>query len=1204
MLKTAYCRWSPHERNRHFTKTLLVMRLTILFTVAACLSASAEGLSQSVTFSGKNVSLETALTAVERQTGYVFLYTDNTLSVARPVTIQAKDKPLLQFLEELFARQPFRYSIESKTINISTVVAPSLPARRSAISDPQPLVPPPIVGRVTDSLGNPIAGVTISVVAPGRGTYAATTTDTKGRFEILAAKGEKLIFSYVGYDPVTITVGDKTEIELVLKVKASELDEFVVKQVYTGYQRIRPEQSTGAVAQISTKEYESRVSTNFLEGLVNRLPGLMINNDVNFVSTSGTRSLFNIRGISTMSANQSPLIVVDGYPTELTLDLIDPNEIKSVTILKDAAAATVYGVRASNGVIVIERKQATQGKPRFAFRATTGITPEENYSRYRWADNASAIVSGYHKAINANSINQGTWAQLATASAGTVSRNKVYYILAQEAAKMITPGQAAQALAELENYDNVEDYNRLFLRSSLTQTYNLNVSGGSGNALYYITANHTRNRLTQIQNDNNRTLLSGRSTIKFSRRLSLELTTDYQERTDNASPVPGIATIAPYENFQDVNGNPSFIFGAGISPYYNNVMMSQGLYNMLYYPLIDVNEIKEKEHTVNNRITANFNYIIGGGFDLSFGGIYETSRIDTRYFATEVSSVARRYVNSYVTVNTDGTFKYNIPKGGYLRQETDNISSYTARAQLNYNKKIAGAHTFNAILGAEARNLISKGSRASYFGYNDETLLQQPVDYAAIHTSAIRGSFGLTQPFANQFTNLFNQGYVEDRFLSGYANIVYSYKNTYSLTGSMRIDQSNLFGTNPKYKYKPLWSLGAAWNIHREDFMQNIAWIKMLKLRAAYGFNGNVAKMSLPQVIAQSAMNTYTAPASPSLTLLSYANSSLRWEQTKNFNVGLDYHIFKNITGTLDYYHKRSTDLLGNALIDPTIGVSPSLVNKATINNQGVEIGLHADWISTPKVNWNTGLVLARNTSKVLEVYRKGDFNPQTLNEIGYVKDYPVGAMFAFNYAGLDSTGNPLVYNSRGQVYHTDKTGSSTPSAIAMKSDTSGLTRYMGSSIPTINAGLSNRVDIGNFYLFCMINYYGGFKVRVPRPNPAAARPLEGAGNYWKAKGDEATTDVMALAGYNNYNAVNPYNFADKYVVDGDYITLADVTLSYSLDNTPIIKKAGFTHFEVKCQASNLLTVGLNKYNYSMATGNYQKSYITPTYTIGIFTNF
>lgn len=1210
MLKTAYCRWSAHGGRCRITKTLLVMRLTISFFLAASLSVSAKGVSQNVTFSGKNVSLERVLWAVERQTGYVFLYPENALTVARPVTIEAKDKPLLQFLEALFERQPLRYSIESKTINITTVITPALPTPKAFIPEFQlPTIPPPISGRVTDSLGKPIAGVTISVVSKGRGTYAATTTDNKGNFEILAEKGDKLAFSIVGYETVTITVSNQTNLNIVLQVRASELDEFVVKPINTGYQRIRPEQSTGAVAQISTKEYESRVSTNFLDGLVNRLPGLMINNDVRFSSTlpggsTSSNPLFNIRGISTMSANQQPLIVVDGYPTELTLDMLDPNEIKSVTILKDAAAATVYGVRASNGVIVIERKQAAAGKPRFSFRVTNDITPKENYSRYRWADNASGIVADYQKSLSANSVNSGTWEQLNDRSEGPTRRDRVIYIIAQEAAKIITPEQASESLAQLRNYDNLDDYSRLFLRSEMTQTYNFNVSGGSGNALYYITANHTRNRASQLKNDDNRTLLSARSTLRFSRKLSLELTTDYQEFTTNAAPVPSVSSYAPYERYQDMNGNPDYIVGASLSPFYNSVLISNGLYDMLYYPLVELNEVNTKSRRANNKVIANFSYLIGGGFDLTFGGIYESSRMERRNLASENSYAARNLVNSYISRNGDGTFKYNVPKGGYMRQDNEQVSSYTARAQLNYNKILGGLHSINGILGGELRNLINRSSRATFFGYNDGTLLQQPVDWSSINTSAVTGAFGLSRPLANQYENWYYQGYTEDRFLSGYANIVYSFKNTYSLTGSARIDQSNLFGTNPKYKYKPLWSVGVAWNIDKEAFMQEVDWVKMLKLRMTYGFNGNVAKMSLPQVIAESGINVYTAPSSASLGLLSYANSSLRWEQTRSLNVGVDYNIFRNITGSVDVYQKRSTDLLGSAQIDPTIGVSPSLINQATINNNGIEFKLNADWIATRKLNWNTGLVIARNTSKVLQVYRNSDYNPQTLNVLGFVKGYPVGAMFAFNYLGLDSTGHPLVGNSRGDLYHTDNSSSSSPTAIAMKSDTTGLTHYVGSSIPTINAGLFNRVDVGSFYFSCMINYYGGFKVRLPRPNPNSNRPLEGSGDYWKEKGDELHTDVMALAGYNNYNAINTYNFADRYVVNGDYITLADVTVSYSFDKFPLIKKAGFSHFEVKGQASNLLTLGLNEYNFSMATGSYQKSYLTPTYTIAIFTNF
>ena len=1177
------------------------MKLTILLLTVAFLNVSADGFSQSVTLSVKNASLEKVLGAIKKQTGYVFLYAEQTLAGAKPVTLSADKMPLTQFLDKLLDDQPLIYTIESRTINIARkpfVPAPAGPAGSGPEPPHQP--PPPVLikGTVTDSAGRPLANVSISLVRKGAfKTY--TLTDGKGEFTIDGQKGDHLSFSYVGFQDREMILDEGTTVSIVLKHRNSEMQSAVIS-VNTGYQRIRPEQSTGAVSQISTREYESQISTDFLSGLANRLPGLVINNDVKFTSTVNgvktTNSLFNIRGISTMTGNQNPLIVVDGYPTELSLNMINPNEIKSVTILKDAAAATVYGVRASNGVIVIERKQADQGKPQFAFRATTGITPSENYSRYRWAPDGSAIGVNFGRDLFKTSVNAGTWNALFTRNSSPAFP-PIFCLMASQAGNVITPYQAEKSFAALSSYNNAKDYGRLLLRTASTQTYNLNISGGNSNALYYITANYTHNRLEQLNNNNNRILLSGRSTLNLSRRLSLELTTDYQEEHANAAPVPDINSLYPYEHLQDADGNPMAVnSGSGINPYYNSVIMGKGLKDNLYYPLVDVYEITDKTHIVNNRITANFNYKIGYGFDLTFGGIYETSHTDQRHFASEKSSETRQYINTYATQAADGSIIFNIPKGGFLQQQAASTSSYTVRAQLNYNKHIGRDHSLNGILGAEMRDVTDQGSSVAYFGYDDQTLLQQPVNFYGIANHTIpAGTFAGTRPI--NYAGLFNQQYMDNRYLSGFSHIVYAFRNTYSLSGSMRIDQSNLFGTNPKYKYKPLWSVGAAWNVHKENFMKGADWIKQLKLRTAYGFNGNVAKMSLPQVIAQSYLNSYTYPASTALQLYSYANRSLRWEQTNSFNAAIDYSIFRGITGSIDYYTKRSTDLLASAYIDPTIGVSPSFINTASINNQGLEISLHADWISRGRFNWNTGLVLSRNTSKVLKVYQNLTFWPSALNGAGYLQGYPVGALFAYRWAGLDTSGSPQVTNQKGSTYSINANSN-------IMGDSLGIIRYMGPSTPTINAGLSNRIDIGDFYFYCMINYYGGFKVQVPRPDPSVKRALAGAGNYWKQRGDEKNTDVMsvaaALQGYPSY----VYSYADRYIVNGDYITLGDITASYSFNNSKFFKRAGLTHFEIKLQASNVYTVGLNKYNFSQATGSYAKSYLTPTYTIGLFTNF
>lgn len=1187
---------------RYIYKFLLIMRLTTVFLIAMIMQVSAGTFGQSITLHTKNTTLSTIIRDIRTQSGYDFFYNKELLKNTRPVTINVKNASIEEVLNQCLSGTALTFKIDNKAVVIKEKQVTVLDKVKDFFT-----LPVDVRGRVVDlATGNPLTGATVIV----KGRAQGTRTGADGSFYLQNVDEDAvLVIAFIGYRTKEIKVAKDLGM-IKMDVAVGDLQEVGVT-VNTGYQRIKPEQSTGATSTITTREYESRISSSFLDGLVNRLPGLLINSDVSFTSTTPgansttTRSLFSIRGISTMSANQSPLIVIDGFPTELTLDMIDPNEIKSVTILKDAAAATVYGVRASNGVIVIERKQAKIGKPVIAFRATTGITPKENYSKYRTADDASSIVADYEKALYSKSVNASTWDLLSTpVSLSRGSFSRVYYLLAESAAKVITPGQASASYAALHSYDNSNEYTKLFLRNAVTQTYNLNASGGNENALYYITGNYTSNSLEQIKNNNNKILLSARTTLKLSKRLSMELTTDYLEQRFTSAPVPDYMSLSPYEHLKDVNGNAlSVTSGSDINPFLNNYLMSKGLENSLYYPLVDVNEISNTSHTVNNRITANFDYVIGSGFDLAFGGIYEISRSDYKHYATEASSEAKNYINSYVIQNTEGTLNFNLPKGGYLNQEADNTSSYTARAQLNYNKKLGSDHSINGIIGTEVRDVINKSNIASYFGYNDQTLLQQPVDYNSIVNGVIRSSFGFDSPFQQQYTDLFSQQYQEDRYLSGYANMVYSYKERYSLTGSVRIDQSNLFGTNPKYKYKPLWSVGAGWNIDKEDFMLQVNWVNQLKLRGAYGFNGNVAKLSLPEVIASSVLNTYTSPGSPALTKLSYANSSLRWEQTRSENLGLDYRIFKNVTGTVDYYKKKSTDLLGSSLIDPTIGVSPTIINKATIENHGIEVSIHADWISKPNFNWNTGLVLAHNGSKVLDVYQMADFSPQTLNAIGYVKGYPVGALFAYRDAGLNSAGFPQIKNAKGNIYQTDNNALGSPQKAIMASDTSGVSHYMGSSLPTVNAGLSNRVDFGSFYIFAMVNYYGGFKVRVPRATPSSYRPLKGAGNYWKNPGDENTTDIMSLAAFSGANSLNAYNYSDKYVVNGDYITLGDLTLSYSLDHTKFIRKSGFSHFEIKAQGSNLWSHGFNRYNYSASMGSFQKSYVTPTYTLGIFTN-
>lgn len=923
------------------------------------------------------------------------------------------------------------------------------------------------------------------------------------------------------------------------------------------------------------------------------MPGVLINGDLKFEGNS----LFQIRGISTISATKQPLVVVDGYPTELSLDQINPNEIESVTILKDAAAAAIYGVRASNGVIIVERKKAVKGDTQFEFRSTLSLTPKEDYTTYRYAPTSAKMrysidsydfYGGQNRQFYTNSTQRypaGTEA-LIDLKSGTITRE-----------------EAERRMAELYAYDNTSDYSKYFEQNKVTQQYDLNLSGGTDKALYYVSSNFTRNQYAKVKSNDQRFLLSGRGSYKFNDKLSFILTTDFSQKNANSTPVFDLQSFYSFERFKDENGNPMATFaGSPTNPMYNPGIIALGYYDNLSYPLRDLNEVNNEEKTTSNKIVADFVYKMIPGLSLKLGGVYEHSNTNIKHYATENSSEVKQLVNLYSEVGTNGVITYNLPKGGFNKSKVGSTTGYTLRAQLNYDKALNENHSINFIAGAEIRKITNELNGYANFGYSDQTLLQQPVDYNKIFTASWFNPLFPGGGIASiGYADLFQKSYSDDRFVSGYFNGVYSFKSKYILSGSIRIDQSNLFGTDPKYRYKPLWSFGAAWNVQKESFMENVLWVNSLKLRLSQGFNGNVSKSSLPQILAKYANNLRTSPVSTGLTITSLENSALRWEETSNFNAGLDFKIFNRITGSLDYYNKKSNDLLGETAIDPTKGASFSVLNSARINNKGFEISLNSDWIQRKGFNWNTGIAFSYNTSKVLDVYQNSlKYNYQYLDGSAannYIVGYPVGSMFSFRYAGLNQRGQPTVYDTKGNAKELNYTNND-----------EGFKDldYSGNGIPPYTFGISNRFDIGQFYLYAMVDLYTGFKTRIPRPSLNENRPIIGAENYFKKPGDEAITDVMGFYDYTNMDntrAFIVYNNSDRYVVNGSYLLLRDVTLSYRFKNQ-VFKQLGFKNFEVKAQGSNLFTKGFNKDNYSLATGSYIRRNLVPTFTLGLFTNF
>ncbi|PZP50643.1 MAG: hypothetical protein DI598_05095 [Pseudopedobacter saltans] len=1158
-------------------RTSIYEKIFSLFVVTLLMSFCVV-LGQRVSIHAKDEKLTTILKQIEKQSNHYFIYINEWMQQAKPVNVNFDNLSLKSALEVCFENQPFTYEIQQSTI----------PLKLKKNDKEQSSGTDILSGVVSDSIGTPIDGV---VVTYSNGKYA-TITNSKGVFTLKNIDLSKALLKFhsIGYSDASVSVDGRNNISVVLNQQTKDLDSLGVV-INTGYQRINRERMTGAVSTLSAKDFNSRVNTdNILDGMQGRLAGVLINNDIQFQGGN----LFQVRGLATMSGNSSPLIVVDGYPTTLSINQINPNEIETITVLKDAAAASIYGTRASNGVIVITRIKGAKGNVSTQFTSTLSIKPPTNYSKYKFAPSNTYLNYNYERAMRGQLVvNPNSQNIFLSGLQPIVEYNR----------GNIDSMELVRQIDEIGSYDNAKEYANLFLRPSTNQQYYLNISGSSDNVNYFISGSFSKRALEAKKNGINSSSISSRLSIRFNKKLSLDINEDLNYNVTKTAPIPDYMLLAPYERLADDQGNGLPVLSLSTTnPYYNATQITNGYIDNMVNPYEDFKLVKQNTNFLSNRISARINYTIRTNLRATVFSIFEFQRQQLESYYPEKSSQARTLINFGTEPDGYGGLNHNIPKGGgYNAIINTNLGSFTTRAQVNYDPKIGNDHYFNLIVGAEVTKAVSKSSSTYLFGYDDNTLRQLPIDFSYLANYGGGGAYSrFYQSFS--FSNALAKTYSDNRTISGYSNLMYTFKSKYTLSASARVDQSNLFGTNKKYKYKPLWSVGANWQIDKENFLKDNKVITALRLRASSGFNGNVSKNSIPDVIGMYSTNGFTLDYLSSINITNLANTQLRWETTYNFNVGTDWTFYNKWNLSIDYYRKNSKDVLGPANIDPTYGTNSAILNSADIRNNGFEFSLHADWITHAKFNWNTGLNLSLNSNKVKRAFLANIYKTsgQFLNNPNaslFMEGYPASPMFAYNYAGLDDNGFPLVYDKSNNPILIGQY----PENIA---DTGrALLNYMGSTIPQTIIGLSNRFDIGRFYVYTMLNLYTGFKRRIPALTPNTLHPLEGADNYFRNPGDQANTNVFGFYYgdlYNNNLLV--YNYASSNVINGSYLTLNDVTFGYSLSDK-LVKPIGLSNCSIKFQATNVWTVGFNKYNTSLATGNFAKRYLTPTYTIGIFTN-
>lgn len=951
---------------------------------------------QKVTIVSKSMTVKQFFAEVKKQTGLNFIYSTDLAAKLPHITVNATNRPLRQVLDEVMNKVNCRYEIEG---NIVTITRRMAGERVRNVS-----------GVVTDESGDPLIGVSVCI----DDSKVCTITDSKGFYTLkVPANACSLKFSYLGMSNAELRLGSgKAPLSRSIQmVTDNQLSDVVV----TGYQEISKPKMTGSVTTITASKLDERYTTNIMNNLEGRVAGLSTYN-----------GKMTIRGTSSLYAETSPLLVVDGVPVEGSIDDLNPYDIESVNVLKDAAANAIYGARASNGVIVITTKNAKKaGKIDIDFSANLTVYEKKNVD---YADNfymppaqqvdTEANYWDYYFFNNDGEVDDPISSTAQSISQGRSAVTPIQYAYYQRAKGEISEAELQSQLDALKKNNYAKDYANAVYKQRVMQQYNLSLRGRSDKFTNNLTLNYKYDNSGLINHFANQFNAQYKGSYEVAKWLTASFTLNgiYSKQREAGYDYNG--------SYANIWAQPAYM------PFYNADGSVKGQhywydgddYMTFDSPFEDLSSNPVDEYYKNTQTTrrqymryhGDLLFKIIDGLTANAQFVYESNRNTVDWMASQDSHVMRTMRNAYYYQTADGTIKNYVPTtGGMLRTTNTNGRYWTARGQLNYSKTF-GKHDIMAIAGLEFRETKQTGSKALLLGYDDQlqTSSTHTIDFATLSTMNYAPYFfGASGGYpASQF--IFNpyikegMGIVTEqhhKYASGYFNLTYTYDEKYNVFGSFRKDYADVYGLNAKFRGTPLWSVGAGWLIHNEDFMKDNKWINFLKLRASYGVTGNIYQGATSYMTASSgSLNSLTNL--PYGTIESPANPNLKWEQSRTTNIGIDFGLLDNrLRGSIDYYNKVGKDIFSNRTLDPTTGFTSMFVNMASMRNRGIELQVTYDWFraATRKGwSWTTNFTMSHNKNVITSVE-----NPSTrayqLTDNPYVEGYPSSALWSYRFAGI-----------------------------------------------------------------------------------------------------------------------------------------------------------------------------------------------------------
>lgn len=1129
---------------RRVTQThCLAMKLTFMLTFFFSIPVFSVGYCQkdNITLEVKDRMVEEIVKQVREMTGYKFLFNHEDLKTAGSKSCQFRNSTIRQVMDELLKGTSLTYELRNDVIVIVPVTAQE-PEKKNIT----------VTGTVRNAQGEPIPGVTVML----KTIFMGVSTDEKGRYSLTFPVFDDpvLVYGCVGMKTQLVKYTGKNVINVTLYDDVKEIDEVVV----TGYRTVKKSNMAGASSTVKAEDLVLDGNQTLEQALQGKLPGVVVTNQSGLI---GTRQKTRVRGTSTILGNQEPVWVVDGIiqedplpfkASELTafgkdpdnidvvrnfvgsaISWLNPSDIEDITVLKDASATAIYGVKAANGVIVINTKRGKAGRMSVGYSGTISTASKVTYDKMNLMDSKERVD------VSREIYEKGLVAQTGLDPVGYQG------LLQQYLQEKISYAEFNSGVKKLETTNT--DWFDILFQNPLSHSHNINISGGNLKSNYYASFGVTSQDGTAKGNKNK------------SYRGSVNVSTIFWDKLTIGGRIAGSVTktdgfnkIEPYSYASQTSRVIPCFDEDGEWVYYTN--KNGYRYNIL-------NELSNTGNTnttnsLNAAIDLRWKFWKGFTFESKFGYNYSSSYGES--FATENTNyiAAKRGYEYGEYGPQDQKYKQSgLPHGGELTIVENRNNNYTWRNSIQFARTF-GQHLVTAMVGQEARS-------NKYDGLNEITYGYMPGRGKVIALPSPTVENALGDLIANSIYNQMKVTITDRKtnYLSFYADMSYSYDERYVVNASVRTDASNRFGQDKSARYQPVWSAGLRWNIARERWFDQQEAVNELSIRATYGYQGNVAENVSPDLIAYipSGSQSYDdLTGEYVLKITSLPCPTLTWEKNQSVNLGLDFSFFHNkVFATFEYYYKKGTDIIVNREVPYENGVVTMPMNGGTMVNQGWELSVNFVPLRLKNFVWNLGFNTSKNYNKLNSSLEASTTYNKAVSGTLYKQGYPVSAFWAFHYLGPSpEDGSPQIDLSAAE---------NNPLAA---DDATEYMRYMGKLDPDFTAGINTSFRYKTVTLSASFNLsVGGKKFLAPMfpagsvnnvPREYSNMPKELV-NRWKEKGDEAVTDIpaldywgktsgFALPGKGTYAyAYEAYNYSDARVVNASFLRCQNISLSYNL---------------------------------------------------------